>query len=79
MATRQELLDRQEFDSGAPDDTVYIVATGGNGSKSQTKAKFYHDDEDCFQLTNDVQESTREFEQRRWRGPCSVCVTGGEQ
>lgn len=78
MATREELLDRQEFDTGAPEDTVYIVATGGNGSQSKTKPKFYHDDEDCFQLPENVEESTREAEQRRWRGPCSNCVLGGK-
>jgi len=72
--TREELLARQELDSGNPDDTVYVRPSEGNGSTTQTHARVYHDDADCYNLAANPEESTRAAEQQRWRGPCKTCT-----
>jgi len=72
--TRDELLERQEEDPGDPEDTVYVMAAGPPGSDTRTTPRIYHDDEDCHNLDDDPDESTRAEEQQRWRGPCKACV-----
>lgn len=65
---RDQRLQRQERDSGAPDDDVY--SAGGS--------VVYHDDRDCIRLKKvddeNVETDTRAAEQRRWKSPCLWCV-----
>lgn len=76
MATvsRAEREQRIARDDGDPEDTVYRTTT------SNTNAKSYHEDPDCWRLgrVDDVTTTTREQAQRALRYPCSTCVLGGE-
>ena len=59
-------FERQERDTGEPDDTVYVAGRG----------KCYHELPRCG-LANAAatyQELTREEAQRKWLAPCKTCV-----
>lgn len=70
--TREERVQRQRFDDGDPDDTVYLKIGGSGGNAAHT----YHEDEDCDGLSraNDKVEKTRSTAQRAWKQPCARCV-----
>lgn len=69
IRTRDERLQLQDLDDGAPDDTVYRLTRWT-----------YHDTLECTRLAGrdleDVDPETRAHAQRCWAGPCQQCVLG---
>jgi len=68
---REERVERAEADEGDPEETVYVKGNGISGG-----SKCYHRDPACSRLKCDpdeVEETTREAAQRRWKSPCQWC------
>lgn len=74
-ASRNEAVDRQDLDDGAPDEIVFMVSNGNSQNR------IYHEDPECHRLKGRdiiLREYTRANAQRRWLGPCQWCVLEGE-
>ncbi len=80
-SSAREMIDRQQFDHGAPGDDVYRPAKHGvNGDGGKHESRVYHEDEGCFQLTKvgrGVVTESRKEAQQKWLGPCKHCVLDG--
>jgi len=75
------MIDRQQFDTGAPGDDVHRPAKNGvSGNDGKHESRVYHEDEDCFQLTKvgrKIVTESRKEAQQKWLGPCKQCILDG--